>query len=394
MQKRILVLAVTAAISASAAFAETANVNVYGVANVSVDVVNNGSTSVNKVSSNASRLGFKGAEDLGNGLKAVWQVESLINLDGSGTSTLGTRNTYAGLNSESLGTVLLGRHDTPYKLASRKLDVFADTIADNRSLLGGVSASAATLAAAALPAGGLGATGASAGASFDGRQPDVLAYLSPTINGFTAAAAYVAGAEAVTSSAQTKGSAWSLAGWYDAGPFYGSLAYEVHDYGTTGATATGDLGPVTGALLGDLAGKKESAWKLGASYRAEAFEVNAVYEQTSDNLTKTTNADLFGHKVAYLSGKYNIGSDAVKAAYTRVGNLAGGTGTTKANQLSVGYDHSLSKRTTVYALYTKLSNGDSAKYGLSSASVSTGATAASALDADPSAWSLGLKHTF
>jgi len=59
----------------------------------------------------------------------------------------------------------------------------------------------------------------------------------------------------------------------------------------------------------------------------------------------------------------------------------------------VGYDHSLSKRTTVYALYTKLSNKSAATYRLSSQSTSAAGTAAVA-DADPSAWSIGMKHAF
>lgn len=401
MQKKILVLIVAAAIAAPAAFADTANVTIYGLAHMAFQSVDNGSTaaapgtSTNKVSSETSKLGLKGSEDLGNGLKAVWQIESMIAMDNAG-GTFGTRNTFAGLSSDSMGTLILGRHDTPYKIATRKLDVFGDTIADNRSLMGGVSLSAAQLAVAALPA--VGTLGASAASSFDGRQTDVLAYISPAMSGFTAAVAYVAGAEAANTGGQTKGSAWSLAGMYDASPFYGSLAYEAHDFGTTrtgaAAVTTGTLGPGTGAGLGDLAGKKESTWKLGASYKMGALETNLAYEKTSDSLG-AANADALGHSAYYLSGKYSFGSDAVKVAYTHAGKLAGaaaGTDTT-ARQLSVGYDHNLSKRTTVYALYTKLSNGANAQYGLTTAG-STGGMAAKGADADPSAWSLGVKHSF
>src|SRR5271169_4123065 len=105
MQKKILVLAVAAAISAPA-LADTANVTVYGKVDVSVDSINTGTSTAgasgarsNRVESNVSIIGFKGAEDLGDGLAAVWQVESKINVgdaaaNGSGTSgsTFGTRN--------------------------------------------------------------------------------------------------------------------------------------------------------------------------------------------------------------------------------------------------------------------------------------------------------------
>jgi len=108
MQKKIIALAIAAAISGPA-FAD-GNVTVYGVANASFDLVDNGSigatsgTRNNKISSNASRIGFKGSEDLGEGLKAVWQIESLISLDGAAAATpdtLGTRNTYVGLSGDN-----------------------------------------------------------------------------------------------------------------------------------------------------------------------------------------------------------------------------------------------------------------------------------------------------
>lgn len=57
------------------ALADTSNVNIYGVANVSYDLINTGTssagikgTTINKISSNASRLGFKGSQELGDDL--------------------------------------------------------------------------------------------------------------------------------------------------------------------------------------------------------------------------------------------------------------------------------------------------------------------------------------
>ncbi|MDE2311447.1 MAG: porin [Betaproteobacteria bacterium] len=400
MKKKLLVLAVAGALAAPVA--AMADATIYGQANVSFDVVNssNGTTTANgaiaspasvnanQVSSNASRIGFKGSEDLGGGLSAIYQIETLVNIDNSTsaatpTNGFATRNTFAGLSSSSMGTLVLGRHDTPYKLATRHQDLFADTIADNRSLMGGV-------------------TGASAAASFDGRQTDVVAYISPAMSGFTAAVAYVAGAETpVPAAIVTKGSAWSLAGMYNAGALNGSLAYEVHDLGTAGS---GTLGaPI-------LAGSspKESAWKLGVGYTMDQFAVNAVYEKNTDNfgggnvvgVPGTVGGDFFGHSAYYLSGKYNVtASDAVKLAYTHSGdingaNLAAAKLNTAAHQVSLGYDHSLSKRTTVYALYTKLTNNAGAAYALGNADASSGGIAANGFNSSPSAFGLGMKHAF
>src|SRR4030065_2031242 len=100
MKKNLLALAVAGAFVAPVAMADPSNVSVYGIANVSYDRVDNGDSGAtsgvtnNKISSNASRLGFKGTEDLGGGLKAIWQLESSINFDGTGTSSFATRNTF------------------------------------------------------------------------------------------------------------------------------------------------------------------------------------------------------------------------------------------------------------------------------------------------------------
>ena len=369
-QKKLIVVALAAATFSSPTLAETANVSVYGTADMSLDFINTGDAangtagvSKNAVSSNVSKLGFKGSEGLSEGLSAIWQIEQQINIDGTGTSTFATRNSFAGLKSDAAGTVLLGRHDTPYKLATRKLDVFGDNIADNRALLGAVS-------------------GKSAAAAFDGRQPDVIAYISPAMSGFTGAIAYVnlnetatAAATATNFATQGKASALSLAGMYDAAPFYGSLGYEDHKLDTV------------------RAGGKESAWKLGLGYTMEAFTLGFAYEKTSDNLTVASGANRYGHNAYYLSGQYKFGSDAVKFAYGKAGQLAS-SANTGANQYSLGYDHGLSKRTKLYALYSRLSNQSAASYGFSQSTATTGNATINGVGASPSVFSFGMKHTF
>jgi len=81
MQKKLIALAVVAAFSAPA-FADNANFNLYGAANLSFDHIDSGTatngtsgTSSNRNASNTSKFGFKGSDDLGDDLKAVYQVE-------------------------------------------------------------------------------------------------------------------------------------------------------------------------------------------------------------------------------------------------------------------------------------------------------------------------------
>lgn len=350
MQKKIIALAIASALTIPAvALADTGNVTVYGVANVSYDFTDNGDVvgsngaTVNRVASNATRVGVKGSEDLGDGLSAIWQIEQLVDIDSAG-GTLATRNSFAGLSSKSAGTLTLGRNDAPYKTSTRKLDLFGDSVADSRSLLG------------------------QATTSFDARLANLVTYTSPDMNGFTGAIAYANTSEANTTAAMAKTRILSLSGVYDAAPFYASLAYQKQDM-----TATTD----------------EKAWRLGLGYTMDAFTGNFIYEKISDNLAAGAGVD---HNTYHLTGKYSFGNDAVKAAYTRLGTVDG-VANTRAKHWALGYDHSMSKRTTVYALYTRMDNDSAQTMGLSGA-YNGNTLAAQGAGADPSVWSFGMKHSF
>ena len=372
MQKKLLALAVAAAVSAPA-FADN-NVTVYGKFDVSYDVINTGTatngtagTTSARVSSNTSKFGLKGNEDLGNGLSAIWQVESLVNVGngGSAGTGIGGRNTFLGLSSASVGTLLMGRHDTPYNISTRAYDVFGDGIADNRNMMGGVGTYASGSLAGAY----------SAVAGFDGRQDQVVAYISPKFGDvFTLAAAYVnLNPTLQNTAAQGKDSAVSAAGMFASAGFTGSVAYESH---TANSIA---------------AGLKESAAKVGAGYSNDQFSLAAVYEKTSDN-AGVAGANLLGHKAAYASATFNVTeADKIKLAYTRVGSFSGSNG---ASQASVGFDHNLSKRTTVYALYSKLTNKSASNYSFATTSSVGGASTSAGVGAAPSVFALGVKHTF
>ncbi|MGH8771704.1 MAG: porin, partial [Burkholderiales bacterium] len=133
MKKKLLALVLSNLFSAGA-FAQGSNVTVYGTLNADFEnVERDGATSPpdagnsfvpssavlgspitgadlesrNRVSSNSSNIGFRGTEDLGNGLKAIFQLESSINLDAGG-GNLGGRNSNVGLTG-AWGTVFYGQ---------------------------------------------------------------------------------------------------------------------------------------------------------------------------------------------------------------------------------------------------------------------------------------------
>ena len=374
MNKKLIALAIASAISAPA-MAATGNVDIYGLLSVGVDSVQNGDASldttpattthntnrVGRFSDYASRIGFKGSEDLGNGLSAIWQIEQQINVD-NGSGAFGganLRNTFVGMKSKDLGTVLGGRYDTPYKVATGRLDPFADTMGDYNGVVGAANRVAA-------------------GSYFDQRPSNVVDYISPSWSGLSVAAAYAFGAEtAVNNVATTDKNAnlYSLAAMYDAGPLFLSAAYEKQNFGSTGV----------GTFAG-LPNTDQSAYKIGAGYSIMDFTLGALYEKTKDNFG-TGGANALGHSTWYLSGKYQMGAVALKAAYGKANSNA--TADSGAKLYTVGADYSFSKRTTVYALYTQIKNDSNAAYNFAY----NGASGIGAGD-KPSGFSLGMKHAF
>ena len=187
MQKKLIALAV-AGLASTGAFAQ-ANVTVYGVADATFDVVKVSGDAVNdlgnttRVSTNSSYIGFKGAEALGNGLTAVFQIESGVGFDNSGT--LGaTRDSFVGV-AGGFGTVVLGKLTGPTRALGGAVDVNsgATGIGTNGALLGKLGNT--------LVSGGDNSVGTTCARSatcvsiFDDRWKNAIAYVSPTFAGRT-----------------------------------------------------------------------------------------------------------------------------------------------------------------------------------------------------------------
>lgn len=332
MNKKLLAVAVTAALAVPAvnANADTANVTVYGKLHVSIDQVDadNGSEDETRITSRASRLGFKGSEKLGNGLKAVWKAEFGINMtEDTVTNVTGptdpkdsftSRDHYLGLAGD-FGTVLLaGNVNTPYKNSTGKMDFFGDTLADYNNTVG-----------------------------FDDQRADnAIVYLSPKFNGLSFAAALLSG-ENTTSGDDSIADFYSVAVTYKGNGLHLAAAYE-------------DLTPNGGA--------DDQKYRLGAMYSMNAFKVAAVFENDE---VGTADTDRF-----QLSGAYTMGNNTVKAMWGQSDN-----GTTESDGWAVGLDHKLSKRTKVYGLYTDSENGTRGE--------SSGGTGGAG-----SGFSLGMIHSF
>ena len=353
MNKKLIVLSIAAAMAGP--LAAQAAVEVYGEARASLDFVNNNdNNSANKdstvsLTSNHSRLGFKGDEDLGNGLTALWQIEQDVEFDtGAAFDSHHARDTFIGLGG-GFGTVLAGHLSTPYRASTTALDPFHSTRGDHNAIIGSVN-------------------------GFDGwndenRVDNAIAYVSPNMNGFGVSAAYIlssadptVGDDLPKTSAEDKQDAYSLSANYNNGPIYVTAGYE----------AWNKLG---------AGGDDASAWKIGGSYTImDATTLGFIWE-TADMGGTVGDRDAWS-----LSAKHKMGDTTLMAAYSMADDV-GSTSDSGAQQFSIGVSQALSKATDVYALYTMVGNDSAASYSLDN-------TPGVVLGQDMSAFSVGINHKF
>ena len=361
------------------------NIEIYGVAKVSYDMIDTGAKApadqkLQKVSSNSSRLGFKGSEDVGDGLNAVFQLELQVNLDGTQTTVVSSvtpspvsskttdidrityRNSFLGLSHKAAGTLLLGIYDTPYKISTGRLDLFADSMGDYNAVIGTVNGTA----------------------NFELRAKDTVVYLSPSWSGISFALSRSMTGSTNSSTGTSSGtesnnnnlgsaSLTSASVVYDAKPLYFSAAYEIHKNGYT---------------TWDSDGSENKGTKFGAGFTFGNTKISAVYEMIKDekpNTDKTRNA-------WYIAASQTFGKETIKIAYANARDGDSLTTNTGATWMAVGIDHALSKRATIYALYAQTKNEANATYGLGTSG--PGGSYTPGAGEDPSVVSFGINYTF
>ncbi|WP_414659400.1 porin [Acinetobacter courvalinii] len=132
---------VTAAVLSLLATTTFAVPTFYGEIDASVDYLpEKNATKSNKdvweISSNSSFLGLKGEEKLTDRLSAVYAIEWGFSADGD-SSDWTQRNRFVGLKDAQLGTLKIGKHDTPVKQLSSVVDTFNNYVA-NKADIGGI----------------------------------------------------------------------------------------------------------------------------------------------------------------------------------------------------------------------------------------------------------------
>jgi len=331
MKKSLIALAVLAA--SGAAMAQS-SVTVFGVVDEAVTYVNGADNwnGINSGGNATSRIGFRGVEDLGGGLKANFWLEAGILADsGSGQSGGASgsglefkRRSTVGLEG-GFGEVRLGRDLTEAYKATSRYDVF-----------GQVGLGVSRLwADAAL------GSGANAVALTNQRVSNMITYVSPNISGFKAAVNYG----------------------------FGEVAGQNRDSRYVGAGLTYDNGPLSLGLSGERSNRGANsnltrdvtAWALGGSYDLGVVKLSAAYRDSS---AKIVAGDKNKAKGYYFGLSAPVGAAGeVKASYNRYEGEIAGADKYKADQFALGYVHNLSKRTALYGTYAYIKNKDDGALG-------------------------------
>jgi len=364
MKKSLLALAVLGAF-AGAASAQS-NITVYGIADVGVNWDNGKTATVAGGSGHqiwalrsgqqsGSRIGFRGTEDLGGGLAAVFTLESSINLDDgttgnsfpnsgttSGAGRLFGRQAWVGLQG-GFGAVKLGRQYSTIYNAQNAIDPFGINQAGDMQRVYGY---------------GLGKVDPIS------RSDNTITYTTPDFAGFSGQAGYGFGEQAGAFSNNSNAFA-GLA--YVAGPVNVQLAYQRAFGVPLGATGTGGANSIatavastgggfptsgTGLTLGGTGAVNPDVKTafLGATYDFAVVKAHLGFGDTKVEAGPAS-TKIRNYLVGVSAPVASVGS--VYASWNRndFRELSAG----KSNQYAVGYSHSLSKRTNLYTSfgYTK-----------------------------------------
>jgi predicted porin len=319
---------------ASSAQAQSSSVQLYGLMDMSAGQFQTaGAQKVWRADSGnmtTSFLGFKGAEDLGGGLKAVFKIEHFLRADSGSAGRFNgdafwARNAYVGLQGE-FGTTTLGRNTTPLFVSTLIFNAIGDSFGFSPSIRQVLTPNTG---AGMLPF--FGDTGWSNSVLFSSANYGGLSF------------------SLLGNLGEGSGNGKNLGGnvLYFGGPLSATFAYQQVKNGAFGTPAGFD---------------KQDTWQLGAAYDFTAAKVYGQYTSVKTAATVDTKTKVYG-----LGVTVPVGAGKVLAQY---GNAKAEYGTTVSNKtLTVGYDYNLSKNTDVYAIVmndkvTNTSTGNSIAAGI------------------------------
>jgi predicted porin len=302
---------------------------------------------------NSSRLGFKGTEDLGGGMKASFHLEAALNNDNgtSGGTSLNNQTAVAGNGGlifgrrstvslgGNMGEARLGRDYTPHFWNQTVYDVFGTNGVGTTQTLNGVSA-----------AGNLGGITTV-------RASNSIGYLTPGgLGGFSGQIQYYLGENlSVPAATKSDGNGLSLRAAYDNGPISAAFAYGKTKF------AAGNI----------------ATTNFGASYDLGVVKLSGLYDQDKVSGGATGK----GFNIGLTAP---VGPGEIRTAFSTYKTDAAGT--PKTNKFAIGYVYNVSKRTAVYTTLARVSNKGGATSSLNGSNT--------AADGSSTGFDLGLRHSF
>lgn len=357
--KKHLVIALLAG-AAGAAGAQT-NVTIYGIADAAFVRESGGVANYSKLTSgaaSASRIGFRGTEDLGGGMAAIFTLETGYRIDTGDVDAAGTifnRQAFVGLKSKA-GTVTLGRQYTPWHQAmSQVADPFGTGYAGTSKNL--------------FPDSGTNV-----------RTSNTVMYTSPVSNGFVADLAYSAGEQAGSSAA---GRQLGASIGYSRGPLNLRIAYNNKNSdvaaaaGVTAVSRSIGTNSLVAANYDFGVLRAYFAFGVDKGFNSAPYgNANNPYGGVRPTASLDGNEVLLGLSAPLLHGTVlaSVMHKNDKTAFNQ-----------DANAWGVGYLYPLSKRTNLYAAYGSINNQNGAGYTVANNTESgTG----------DKAYNLGVRHSF
>lgn len=330
MKKSLIALAVLAA--SGAAMAQS-SVTVYGRVDASVGSTKQGT--VGAVTSNSqlysgnlttSRLGFRGTEDLGGGLRAIFGLETGLAIDAPAATTLGDRAAFVGLQG-GFGTVRLGRHDTSFDDIRDVMvvhNLWDSQFSSTRSGVTGTGINAV---------GGLN--------DYNDRANNQIRYDSPSFGGVTLGVSYGMDEDSTVSQDVVAYNIRYRAGKLDAG-----IAFqENRQAGAPGYAITNNIDYTT----------------IAAAYNFGSFRVSGGWNQVKNKVAGGRKANSYSIGVMVPVGAWEFSAGYTTAESKAVGNGLGANAKEEGSTFALGATYALSKRTRLYAAYN---DGDIERAGV------------------------------
>ena len=318
-----------------------------------------GVPTIKGMSSGNSYIGFRGTEDMGGGLKAIFQLEGVA-LPDAGTGGQWNRNTFVGISSDKFGTVKLGLMDTVFK-------EYGDTLG-----ILGISSGTPVSTSNILRKVGFGTNNAS---RFHERRANSIRYDSPTFAGFDGGLQVATQEDASNTPSAGAAKTYSMGVKWDNGPFYAALAYEIHDnwFGGSINTATASMRNNGAANRGeksrDKALQATVEWRITKGHTVEFDVIKKKYDENATVAGRFQNYENTAWMVAYDGrfDQFRFMTHYVKSSAGSCTRVAAACNTTglEGSQLTAGLAYYLSKRTFVYGVFSQMNNGAAARFSAS-----------------------------